>query len=104
MKCKEHQDFWLLHLIYQDSLDDLKEKLKEIVDKAFKGGHNKYIQITSKIARWFQSRVGASTQILSMCTNTLLSMSTSMSTSTEKMYEYEYFSTSTSTSTSYPKY
>ena len=26
-------------------LDDLKEKLKEIVDKAFKGGHNKYIQL-----------------------------------------------------------
>ena len=37
-------------------LDDLKEKLKEIVDKAFKGGHNKYIQITSKTARWFHSK------------------------------------------------
>ena len=37
-------------------LDDLKEKLNEIVDKAFKGGHNKYIQITSKTARWFHSK------------------------------------------------
>ena len=37
-------------------LDDLKEKLKEIVDKAFKGGHNKYIQITNKTARWFHSK------------------------------------------------
>ena len=37
-------------------LEDLKEKLKEIVDKAFKGGHNKYIQITSKTARWFHSK------------------------------------------------
>ena len=36
--------------------DDLKEKLKEIVDKAFKGRHNKYIQITSKTARWFHSK------------------------------------------------
>ena len=26
------------------------------VDKAFKGGHNKYIQITSKTARWFHSK------------------------------------------------
>ena len=33
-----------------------KEKLKEIIDKAFKGGHNKYIQITSKTARWFHSK------------------------------------------------
>ena len=37
-------------------LDDLKEKRKEIVGKAFKGGHNKYIQITSKTARWFHSK------------------------------------------------
>ena len=27
-----------------------------VVDKAFKGGHNKYIQITSKTARWFHSK------------------------------------------------
>ena len=37
-------------------LDDLKKKLKEIVDKAYKGGHNKYIQITSKTARWFHGK------------------------------------------------
>ena len=37
-------------------LDDLTEKLKEIIDKAFKGGHNKYTQITSKTARRFCSK------------------------------------------------
>ena len=48
--------FDFCNLYTKNPLDDLKEKLKEIVDKAFKGGHNKYIQITSKTARWFHSK------------------------------------------------
>ena len=37
-------------------LDDLKEKLKQIVNKAFKGGHNKYNQITARLQGGFTAR------------------------------------------------
>ena len=37
-------------------LVDLKEKLKNVVDKAFKGGQNQYIQITKTRARWHPSK------------------------------------------------
>ena len=37
-------------------LDDLKEKLKIIIEKAFKGGQNKYIRITKDSSRWYHSK------------------------------------------------
>ena len=37
-------------------LEDLKEKLKNVVDKAFKGGQNQYIQITKSRARWHPNK------------------------------------------------
>ena len=37
-------------------LEDLKEKLKETVEKAFKGGQNQFIQITKKNSRWYHSK------------------------------------------------
>ena len=37
------------------SQDDLKEKLKYVVDKAFKGGSNKYIRVNKDYARWNSS-------------------------------------------------
>ena len=44
-------------MLYTKSpLEGLKEKLKEIVDEAFIGGHNKYILKTSMTARWFHGK------------------------------------------------
>ena len=39
-------------------LTDLKEKLKEVVTKAFKGGTNQFIRVNKKDAHWDNSRDG----------------------------------------------
>ena len=37
-------------------LEDLKEELKAITEKAFQGGQNQFIQVTSQAARWTNSK------------------------------------------------
>ena len=37
-------------------LEDLKQKLKEIVEKAFKGGTNQYIQVKKSGSKWFHKK------------------------------------------------
>ena len=39
-------------------LSDLKEKLKAVVDKAFKGGTNQYIRVSNNFATWNNSQKG----------------------------------------------
>ena len=49
---KSVQTFDFSTLYTKIPLEDLKEKLKNIVDKAFKGGTNQYIKLTQQEARW----------------------------------------------------
>ena len=53
---KTVQTFDFSTLYTKIPLKDLKEKLKYIVDKAFKGGTNQFIQLTQQEARWHNSK------------------------------------------------
>ena len=57
-KARSFEGFDFSTLYTKISPEDLKDKLKSVVDKAFKGGTNQYIRVTDSSARWCKDTRG----------------------------------------------
>ena len=64
-RARNFEGFDFSTLYTKISLADLKEKLKAVVAKAFKGGSNQYIRVTDKSACWSNSPSGGSSRTYS---------------------------------------